>query len=328
MISKLKKNLKRIAKENIKIYNVLYKLRVFYWKYLYLKIGEVLNYKFERKKFYAAHGYKLDLNNPKSFNEKIVCKKIFDRNDLLPVVEDKYRVRKYLKSKLGNNKAEEVLVPLLYETKEPQKIPFVDLPNEFIIKANHGSGKNLIVENKNKFDKKIILNKCKRWLNTPQGLHKREWAYQPINRRIIIERLLKTKNGMIPEDYKFFIFNGACAFIQVDIDRHNKEEEHKRSLFWPDWEYIDGSLKYPQGPCIEQPSQLTEMISLAEKLGEDFDAIRVDLYLVNGKIYFGELTNYHGSGMEKFTPKKLDFEMGRKWKITNEYKKENWRAIN
>ncbi|MFP4403773.1 MAG: ATP-grasp fold amidoligase family protein [Candidatus Woesearchaeota archaeon] len=139
-----------------------------------------------------------------------------------------------------------------------------------------------------------------------------EWAYKNVKRKIIIEKFLKDKNGQSPKDYKFHMFHGKCKMIQVDSDRFKK---HTRSLFDENWNYIDASLKFTQGKKLTKPKNLENMKKLAEKLSKNFENIRIDLYSLNDNIFVGELTQYHGSGTEKFKPIKYDFELGKNWKI-------------
>ena len=164
--------------------------------YGFCLLNKICNYQLEKIRFFKEVGYQLNLKNPQSFGEKIVWKKIHDRNPLLPVTADKYKVRSYIKEVLGEEKAREIFVPLLYATDQPDTIPFERLPSAFIVKSNHSSGRNIIVENGN-YDKQRIIKTCKRWLKTPYGLEKLEWAYQPIKRKIIIEKLLREEDRKI-----------------------------------------------------------------------------------------------------------------------------------
>ncbi|MFH2069266.1 MAG: ATP-grasp fold amidoligase family protein [Candidatus Omnitrophota bacterium] len=273
-------------------------------------------YRHEKKNFKKERGFNLNLKNPRSWSEKVVWKKLYDRNPLLPVVADKYRVRQYLKDVLGEKEAEEILIPLLYVTDRPETIPFDHFPEEYIIKANHGSGMNIVVDKNNPVNRKEIVARCGKWLSKPFALKKHEWAYQKIKRKIVVEKLLRDENGKIPADYKFKIFHGRCHLIQVLYDRFAD-----RSIGWysPEWNYLNIYSNWELANYMEKPAQLDFMIALAEFLGMPFDFIRVDLYLVNGRIYFGELTNYPESGRASFTPVSYDFELGSKWKIVPEY---------
>lgn len=277
-------------------------------------------YKKEKAKFLKSHGYSLNLKSPHSFSEKLVWKKIYDRNPLLPLVADKHRVRDFINFVLGEKEADKILIPQLYVTDKPEDIPFDDLPEEYIIKANHGSGTNIIVEKGQTIDREQIIKQCKEWLSKPYGYRKHEWAYQKIKRKIIVEKLLRDENGNIPKDFKIFVFHGKSVMIQVDHDRFT---EHVRTLYRKDWEFIEASMKFKMGKKIEKPSNLGKMIELAESIGSSFDFIRVDLYSINNQIYFGEMTNYPGSGMEKITPKNFDYELGKKWEVSKDYWKKS-----
>ena len=279
-------------------------------------LNKICHYKQEKIRFYKHLGYHLNLKNPKSYNEKIIWKKIYDRNPLLPMTTDKYAVRSYIKKVLGEEKAKEILIPLLYVTDQPETIPFERLPSAFIVKPNHTSGRNIIVENSH-FNKKQIIKTYRRWLKTPYGLEKLEWAYQSIKRKIIIEKLLRDDDGNIPRDFKFHMFHGKCKLVHIVFNRINNLS---RSYFDEKWNFL--SVKrpdYPQGQKIEKPKNYEIMLALAEKLSKPFDYVRVDLYNLNGKIYFGELTHYPESGILKFEPSSFDFELGKYWKIEPEY---------
>ncbi|MFA5393787.1 MAG: ATP-grasp fold amidoligase family protein [Candidatus Ratteibacteria bacterium] len=285
---------------------------------------KLTGYRREKIIFKKIRGFELNLRNPQSWSEKIVWKKIHDRNPLLPIVSDKYRVRQYLKDILGEKEAEKILIPLLYVTDRPESIPFDNFTEDYIIKANHGSGMNIIVEKNKPADRKQIIAQCKKWLSEPFGLKKHEWAYQKIKRRIVIEKLLRDENGKIPVDYKFKIFHGKCHLIQVVSERFANI-----SVGWysPKWDYLNIDSEWKLADYMEKPAQLDSMVTLAEFLGTPFDFIRVDIYLVNNRIYFGELTNYPESGRSSFTPVSYDFELGSKWRIIPEYwKQENYRG--
>jgi len=280
----------------------------------------ITGYSKERKKFKRTTGYELNLKNPRSFTEKIVWKKIYDRNPLMPIVADKYRVRRYVTEILGREEAEKVLVPLLHVTDRPETIPFDDLPHEFIIKPNHASKKHLIIEKDSVIDRRKIIETCNEWLSRPFGYLRHEWAYQKIARKIVIEGLLRDSDGRLPSDYKFFVFHGRCHLIQVIYDRFNQAN---LSYYTPEWEHLDVKGRLKPGEFKPRPENLESMVRVAESLGAYFDAIRVDLYSVNGRVYFGELTNYHISGRVAWTPVSFDFELGAKWKTEPGYWKRN-----
>lgn len=282
---------------------------------LFVARERLTGYQNMKRVFFERTGYELDLKNPISFNQKICWKKIYDRNPLLPIIADKYRVREYLKDALGKEDAEKILIPLLYVTGDPRTIPFDRLPDEYIIKANHGSGEEfrLVVTDGKKVDRKYVIGRCSSMLTRPYGALWHEWAYQKIKRKIVVETLLRDKNGDIPHDYKFFIFHGKCQMIEV-IDETHALDRNWNSLDagWKD--NVGGKERY-----TKKPENLEEMVNLAELLGSPFDFIRVDLYSVDGRIFFGELTNYPASGIDQFNPTSFDFELGFKWTLTPKY---------
>ncbi len=280
------------------------------------KIEKLIDYRFEKAFFLQRQGYELNLKNPRSFNEKVFWKKIFDRNPLIPIVSDKYRVRNYLKKMLGEKEAEKILIPLLHVTDRPETIPFDELPEEYIIKATHGSGMNIMVEKNSALSRNDIIKQCHRLLKVPYGIFGNEWAYESIKRKLVVEELLRDENGEIPRDYKLHMMHGECVFLYVDFGRFS---EHTRSIYDKNWNYIEAGLKYPKGPKTDKPGKLDEMLAIARKLSNPFDFIRVDLYLIRGNIYFGELTSYPGGGLAVVTPTAKDFEFGEKWIIEPRY---------
>jgi len=183
-------------------------------------LNKFFNYKYEKIRFYYKLGYQLNLQDPQSFNEKSIWKKIYDRNPLLPITTDKYQVRSYITKVLGEEKAKEILIPLLYVTEQPETIPFERLPPAFMVKPNHASGLHIIVE-RGDYNQEEIIKNCRRWLKTSYGHEKLEWAYQLIKRKIIIEELLREDDGKIPKEFLFHMFHGKCKRISVVFDRMN-----------------------------------------------------------------------------------------------------------
>lgn len=280
----------------------------------YNAFERLLGFPIEHKRFKKKLGYDLDLRHPVSFNQKMVWKKLFDRNPLLPVTTDKLLVREYIREVLGKEVAKTLLVPLLYEGDDPAKIPFDDLPAEYIIKANHDSGGFKIVRSGDDIDREAIVQRFKDILSLPYGLLKQEWAYWAIQRKVLVEQLLVDTQGALAQDYKFHVFNGVCRFIHT-TPKVNAARSGVRCLFTRAWELLPVGWKHPAGPMQPRPENLDEMLAIADRLGADFDYVRVDLYNVDGAIYFGELTHYHGNGMERFYPQSFDFEAGKWWKL-------------
>jgi hypothetical protein len=281
---------------------------VFFIRGIFFDIYEFLSdYSVERKRFKEKMGYDLDLKNPRTFSHRIVYKKIYDRNPVLPKMADKYLAREYLIDRFGDF-IKEFLVPLLFVTDNPSKIPFDSIEGNYIVKVNHNSGPHFIVRKGQSINKEEIINSLKKQLRYPYGTLKHEWAYGKIKKRlIVVEKLLEDKDGNIPRDFKFHMINGKCAFIQVDFDRFI---DHSRSLYDENWNFIEGTLKFKQGIQINRPTNLNLMLDLARKISSGFDYLRVDLYDINERVYIGELTHYPGSGMEVFTPESMDYKFG------------------
>lgn len=253
----------------------------------------------------------LNLNKPKSFNEKLQYLKLKQKGEQFSKLSDKYKVREYVKKKIGGD----VLIKILWIGKKPNNIPFETLPKKFVIKINDSSGQNIIVHDKNKINKKDIIKKLNEWMKQEYWKRSRELNYKGIDKKIIIEEFLEDKKTIIPMDYKFFVFNGKAKYIQIDVDRFKK---HTRCIYDINWNKQKFGIEYEffEGD-IKKPKNLKKMIHYAEKLADKFSFIRIDFYEVNQKVYFGEMTFYPGGGLEKFFPnhKKLNLKFGEKIKL-------------
>jgi hypothetical protein len=283
-------------------------------------IHDKLNgYKNLKSHFLEKVGYELNLESPRSYNEKIVWKKLNDRNPLIPVTADKFEVRSYVKNVLGRTDAKKILIPIYNVASDPSGIPFEYLPDNYVVKPNHGSHMHMVVLKNERKNIPAIRSLCRKWLKVNYGLFHYEWAYQEIKRKIIVEQLLLDNDGKLPLDYKLYCFHGECKYIRVSRNRLGREDHS--AYFDPDWNHLPVSnpgYKVMAG-TFTRPVNLEELVSTAEKLSEPFDAVRIDLYICNGKIYFGEITHYDGSGLARFEPEKFDFEMGSNWNVKPEY---------
>lgn len=254
-------------------------------------------------------GRKLNLKDPKRFTEKLQWYKLNWRKPVMHQCVDKYEVRKYVESR-GLSK---ILNELYGVYSGPDEIDFDKLPDSFVIKTTSGSGgQNVIIcKDKKKLDVEGTKEKLRYWLKlNPKKSFGREWAYEGTKNKIIVERFLDGNDDGLSgvNDYKFFCYEGKVKYIVLDGDRY---VEHKRNFYDRDWNYIDAGTDCGKlGDKIEKPKMLGEMIDVAEKLSEGFPYVRVDLYCVDGKIYFGELTFYPWSGYVQFTPDEFDFELG------------------
>jgi len=267
-------------------------------------------------KAYARVRYKLErgifpnLKNPERLTEKIQLLKLFDRNPLRQRVADRMEMRDYVSGKSTSDH----MVPVLgvYDTFE--KKDWSRLPNQFVLKANHGCGFVKIIRDKpsEKFEK--IKQLTEYWQRQDYSRLGREWVYKDLPRSIIAEELLLSDSGDIPRDFKFTCIHGKAEFVQVDVGRF---DDQRRNLYDRDFNLLDVKLLYPQFEGeLEKPGLWDEAVQLSEILAEEFDFIRVDLYLVDGKIYVGELTNFPGSGFIGFDPDEFDKKMGKKLSLS------------
>lgn len=252
----------------------------------------------------------LNLKNPKYFTEKIQWKKLYDRRPLLTTVADKVKVREYAKDKLNID----IMPKVLWVGNSPKDIPFEKLPNDFVIKTNHGSGTNIIVKDKTKINKESIIRQLDQWLNIDYYYLEKEWAYKNIEKLVFVEELLYDEKGEIPSDYKFLMFHGKVKAINLILDRFGN---NKQDI------YVDKSLKFFDDyslyknrniSTIIKPKVFNAMIDYAEKLSSDFDFIRVDFYDLGNQVILGELTNYPAAGFERL-PKEFDEYLGSFWTL-------------
>lgn len=257
--------------------------------------------------FENMRAYRRPLSNDKEkvqhFGEKIQYLKLHGNLEEYNDLVDKYLVRNYIKDKIG----EEYLIPIIGAYDSPEEINYDRLPNKFVLKGNHGAGYNIIVKDKKQLDKEKTNKKLKKWINEDYSNIKKEYQYKNVKRKIVCEEFISDKSGDLL-DYKFFCFNGTPLFVKVDVDRY---DEHKINLYDMEWNKVDIRVdKYKDyNGIVEKPCNFDKMVEIATKLSEDFQFVRVDLYNVDGKIYFGELTFTPGSGKNPFYPLEKDLEI-------------------
>ena len=256
------------------------------------------------KKWYKkCTGRELDLNDPKTFSEKLQWIKLYYKNPKMSILSDKLLVRDWIKEKIG----EEYLVPLIGAWENFDDIDFDKFPNEFVIKANHGSKMNIIVNDKSKFDKEDARRKFKKWLKQDFSyMFGYQLHYGAIKPMIVAEEMIPNDGNLF--DYKIFVFDGKARYIWIDSDRYS---EHHRNIYDFDWNPAPFEIEFPKREKeLPPPVNLEKMRVLAEKLAEGFPEVRVDFYEVDGKILFGEMTFTSGSGQEKIVPYEYDRILG------------------
>ena len=255
--------------------------------------------------FRAETGYRLDLKRPRTYNEKLQWIKLYDRRPEYALYADKYKVREYIARTIGEN----YLVPMIGVYRKANEIPWTELPDRFVLKCNHASGTNVICQDKRELDVSATEKKLDTWLKKNAFWGGREWCYKDIEPCIICEAFIETPDGNTPDDYKFMCFNGVPRLIQVHHDRYG---DHTLDYYTPEWKKsdlhrIDASTS---AKVVEKPEKLNEMLSIAEALSKDMYYARIDLYYVEGSIYFGEITLYPTSGFSTFTRYEDDLLLG------------------
>ncbi|MBT2216478.1 glycosyl transferase [Virgibacillus dakarensis] len=262
---------------------------------------------FVRLEYRLKMNKKLNLKNPKSFNEKLQWLKLNDLNPLYTNLVDKYKVREYVKEKIG----EKYLVPIVGVYDKVDEIPFHKLLGNYVLKCTHDSGTVIIKNNSFNLSLVEVKQKLNKALSRNYYYEHREWPYKNVKPRVICEKLIKTKNGTPPRDYKIFCFNGEPKLFFVASDRNNGGT--KFDFFDLEWNKYPFKQHYPNSNyLIKKPKKWDEMLTLARKLSEGFIHVRVDFYLDSeDSIFFGELTFYHFSGIEKFEPDEYDFQIGK-----------------
>lgn len=255
--------------------------------------------------FLKRTGEVLNLDHPKTFNEKIQWLKLYDSTPLKTRLADKYLVRDWVKEKIG----EKYLIPLLGVWDSFDEIDFGSLPEKFVLKTNHGSGWNILVPNKNELNIEDARKKFNKWMSTNYAfLGGFELQYKDIPRKIIAEKMLDSATDGI-NDYRFFCFDGEPQSIWVDFD--SGKPTHRRNIYDLDWNLLPVHVNYPNFtdpvPC---PKNLHKMIELSRILSKGFIHVRVDFYEVGDRVYFGEMTFTSQTGAGKWDPPEYNLKFG------------------
>ena len=289
-----------------------------FFKWIPDKIYIIIKYKIKTNK-------KLDLRNPKSFNEKLQWLKLYDQNPAYIVMADKEAVKKYVASKIG----EEHIVPTIGKWNDVDEINFNELPNQFVLKVNHDSGGIIVCKDKEKLDVEKAKKKIKKCLLSNGYWYGREWIYKEITPCIIAEKYLEEKEHLDIQgltDYKFYCFNGIPKFLYVAksnfIDGEKNDLLSIYDLKWNQtpFQRID---HMPLPYKIERPDGFNQMIEFSKILSKDIPFVRVDWYEINGIVYFGEMTFFPGSGYGEFSPDKYNYIIGNWITLSDAYCNKN-----
>jgi len=259
---------------------------------------------FTKLTFILKHRKFPNLKNPVLFNEKLLYLKLTDRDDLYKILVDKYMVREFIKNKIGD----EYLIPLIGHYDNANEIPFEQLPDKFALKLTNGSQHNIICKDKNDIDwakSKKIINK---WLKYDFYKRTREWPYKDKKSKIVIEQYMVDSQGHL-NDFKFWCFNGQPEFVEIDSERFYN---HKRDFYNIEFNhklpfYI--SHKHSES-SFTKPINYEKMVEIVKILAKGLRYVRIDLYNIDGKIYFGEFTFYPGNCNEPIKPKLYEKTFG------------------
>lgn len=258
---------------------------------------------FLKKQFKNVFGYSLDLNNPRTYSEKLQWLKLNYRNPTYTDWVDKYKVKGIVSEKIG----EEYIIPTLGVWDKFDDIDFSTLPNQFVLKCTHDSGGLVIVTDKSKLDMNYAKKKIEKSMKTNYYFQNREWPYKNVKRRIIAEKFMVDESGYELKDYKFFCFDGIAKAMYIVTDRSNKSVKTKFDFYDMNFKHLPFTNGKPNSDKhIAKPDSFDKMRHLAEILSKGMPVARVDFYDINGKVYFGEMTFFHWSGLKKFEPMKWD----------------------
>lgn len=257
-------------------------------------------------------GHRLDLKNPQTFTEKLQWLKLYNRKLEYTKMVDKYAVKEYVAKIIG----EEYIIPTLGVWDKPEDIDWGSLPNQFVLKTTHGGGGGgvVICKDKTTFDKTTAIAKLKESMASDIYSGLREWPYKNVPKRIIAEKFMAPEKSPAPKDlpdYKFFCFNGEPKYCQVIRDRHTKETIDFYDMDWNHMPFVGLNPVARNGLTpVARPGNLDEMKEICRKLADSKSFVRVDLYVIDDKTYFGELTLYPASGMGVFTPSEWNDKLG------------------
>lgn len=282
---------------------------------LYLKFMEAFSSNdvaISKTQYFLKTGTHLNLDNPTTFADKLQWLKLFYYDESFGRFADKYTSREVVKERVGDS----VLVGLIAAYDDVDAIEFEKLPQQFVMKCSHGSGFNLIVKNKSEIDFEKEKSKFRKYMATNYYYKFRERLYKSLKPVIIVEELLDPGDDGYLIDYKFQCFNGVPANVLI---KANEDGVGKMAVYDLDWNKYQPDAKsknYLKGE-LAKPANFSEMIDIATKLSQGFPFLRVDLYSVKGKVYFGELTFIPNGGAKNILLQRLNIEYGHLLKLPN-----------
>ncbi len=294
-------------------------LRAVYLRVYKSKLARALRYRpwqtdeeYLKRMYKKLFGRELNLDDPRSFNEKNNWRKLYDRKPVYTKMVDKYRMKEHVREHCG----EGYTIPLLGAWERPEDIPFDTLPNQFVLKANHAGGV-IVCRDQSCFNRRKAVKELKETLKTDYFVRSREWPYKNVPRCVLAEEYV----GENLVDYKNYCFNGKLLYTLVwkNVSREDgrKPKAHFCGSYDRDWVKTDMELDYPSVPDaqIEKPEGYEEMIRIAETLSRDIPFVRVDCYILDGRVYVGEMTFFPWGGFQKFKDESWNLRLGELQKL-------------
>lgn len=253
--------------------------------------------------YFRVFGTFPNLANPQSFSEKIQHLKLVDRDPRMPDLVDKVKVKDFVGERLGRD----WLIPTLWHGEHVTPDILREVPKPSVVKSNHSSAQIIFLNRETDVD--AAAREANAWLTYDHHVIHREWAYGQVQREVLIEPFVG--GAKAPDDYKFWVFDGAVRFIQVDQGRFNA---HTRQFYTPGWKRLDVAMNYPAAPAnVSAPAHLGEMLEAATALADGFRFVRVDLYDTATRPLFGEMTFAPEAGLCRFEPRDFDRRLGQSW---------------
>ena len=293
--------------------NFIKKLRTIGKSLLYRFGGRISDFLYLKLLYYFQTGKKLNIKHPKTFNEKLQWLKLYDRRQEYTTMVDKYAVKEYVANIIG----QEYIIPSLGVWDCPEDIKWDELPRQFVLKTTHGGGGKgvIICKDKEAFDKTKAIANLDKAMKRNLYQRFREWPYKNVQKRIIAEKFMEEHEDPNDDliDYKFYCFSGEPTYCQVIKDRRKKETIDFFDMEWKHQDFIGlNSNAVYADVLIKKPTRFDDMKSIAKALSKAIPFSRIDLYEINGKVYFSEITFFPRSGFGRFSPQRYDEVLGDK----------------
>lgn len=261
-------------------------------------------------KYFTMMGRFPDLDAPTTFSEKVQFRKLNDRNPLYPTLVDKADAKCFIHEKVGGD----YVIPTYWVGTDLHSVDWSLIPRPAVVKPTHASGNGYFIHGEDDIAKMLADDPASRWLSMDHSRINREWAYSPLQPRIIIEKMLQD-DGRVPWDYRLFTFHGKVEHIEISVRKDGRGYECNYSRDWKKLPFYNPGYFEHYPDEVERPARLDEMLSVAETIAADLDFVRVDLYACKDWVAVGELTLYPGGGFERYAPPEYDAIIGARWTL-------------